>query len=100
MCVGNKRSEARLLVIDGVDALLDLLDTNSRLLRGTVIGCVADLALNPKSHHYLRMWKSDRTMRTLNSMLTTFQSEEETRLGVVKEEGGMIKNIERPLDPE
>ena len=95
--VGNKRSEARLLVNDGVDALLDLLDSGIRALRNRTLGCLADLARNPKSHHYFRIWKSDRNLRTLSAMLCAFHKEEEIRLGAVKEERGVIKDVHKPL---
>merc|ERR1712032_862845 len=70
--MGNKRCEARLFAIDGVDALLDLLDVAPRIMLNQLTGCLADLARNPKSLRFFQIWRSDKTTRSLREMLFNF----------------------------
>ena len=95
--MGNKRCEARLFAVDGVDALLDLLDICPRIMRNQLLGCLADLARNPKSRRFLQIWRSDNTMRPLREMLYHFWTEEEVRLGITNDEMGVLANMDRPL---
>jgi len=95
--MGNKRCEARLFAIDGVDALLDLLDICPRIMRNQLTGCLSDLARNPKSLRFFDIWRSDKTMRSLREMLYNFWVEEEARLGIDNDEMGVLANLDRPL---
>lgn len=96
--VGNKRSEARFVADDGVDALLDLVETAPRLMRGQVVGCTADLLRNPKVVPYAKAWRSDQTGRAVSVALLRLWAEEEERLGVQHGTEGAISNTQRPLD--
>merc|ERR1712025_828386 len=95
--MGNKRGEARLFAIDGVDALLDLLDICPRIMRNQLTGRLADLARNPKSLRFLQIWRSDKTMRSLREMLYDFWTQEEVRLGIANDDMGVLANLDRPL---
>jgi hypothetical protein len=98
-CVGNVRSEARLLADGGIDALLDLVEAAPSTLRPLALTSLADLSRNPISHVCVRCWRSERTGYSAGRMLLTLWQEEETRLGVIHDEQtGAINNFSRPLD--
>lgn len=95
--MGNKRCEARLFAIDGVDALLDLLDVAPTIMLNQLTGCLADLARNPKSLRFFQIWRSDKTTRSLREMLFNFWTNEQSRLGITNDEMGVLANLDRPL---
>ncbi len=98
-CVGNVRSEARLLADGGIDALLDLVEAAPATLRPLALTALADLSRNPISHVCVRCWRSEKTGHSAGRMLLTLWQEEETRLGVVHDEHtGAVNNFARPLD--
>lgn len=98
-CVGNVRSEARLLADGGIDALLDLVEAAPATLRPLALTALADLSRNPISHVCVRCWRSERTGHSAGRMLLTLWQEEETRLGVIHDEHtGAVNNFARPLD--
>ncbi|GMI12631.1 hypothetical protein TrLO_g13021 [Triparma laevis f. longispina] len=97
-CVGNRRSEARLLQCEGQDALLDLLEICPRLMRNQIVGLLADLMLNAKCIPYLTAWRSDRSMVSAVSLLMRLWEEEEVRMKKERVDG-VITNLWRPLGP-
>ncbi|GMH83964.1 hypothetical protein TrVE_jg10224 [Triparma verrucosa] len=97
-CVGNRRSEARLLQCEGQDALLDLLEICPRLMRNQIVGLLADLVLNAKCIPYLTAWRSDRSMVSAVSLLMRLWEEEEVRMKTERADG-VITNLWKPLGP-
>ena len=95
--MGNSKSEARLIKCNGVDALLDLLDVCPRLASNQLIGCLADLTRNASALFDMKIWRSDRSMRSLRRLLVCFWLDEEKRLGIVHMPHGAILNMKRPL---
>ena len=95
-CVGNKRSEARLLQCEGQDALLDLLEICPKLMRNQIVGLLADIMLNSKCVPYLTAWRSDRSMVSAVSLLMRLWEEEEKRLKKERVDG-VITNLWKPL---
>lgn len=96
--VGNRRSEARLLQLEGVDALLDLLEVCPNVMRNQVLGVLADLCRNPKAAPFFRAWKSDLSMKGAAQLLLSLWVEEEDRLGVARNNSGLLNSLDRPLD--
>ena len=94
--VGNRRSEARLPPVDGLDALLALLEVGPRLMRLQVCGVLADLARNPKLISYIRGWRSDKTMRSTCQLLAHAWEDEEIRLGCDRDRG-VLSDTSQPL---
>lgn len=94
--VGNKRSEARLLEVEGQDKLLDLLEVCPVLMRSQITGVLADLSLNKRCIPYLTAWRSDRSMVSAVQLFMRLWEEEEHRLKVERAEG-VVNNLWKPL---
>ena len=95
--VGNRRSEAKFIVEEGVIAMMDLLDVCPDLARGQVIGCLADLVANPRAHPYVQSWRSDSSGKDAAVVLLSLWDAEEERLGVPRGASGTIADPTRPL---
>jgi len=97
--VGNRRSEARFLKLEGVDALLDMVEVCPTLMRPQIVGALSDLLQNPKSVPYFKEWKSDISMKTASQLFLEMWALEEDRLGLSRprETGGIISNLIYPL---
>jgi hypothetical protein len=96
--IGNRKSEARLVDIEGVDALLDLLEVCPVVMRKQLLGVLADLCKNPKASRMFRAWKSDISMKGATSLLLELWEAEEKRNGVSRTDKGLLNNLDRPLD--
>ena len=94
--VGNKRSEARLLSVQGMEALLNMLEVCPVLMRHQIAGLVADLCENPTVVPYVKAWKSDRTMVGAVELLMHVFEDEEVRLAFDRPDG-IIANLWEPL---
>ena len=66
----------RLPIQGGVDAVVDLLESCPPFMRGQVLGCLADLALNANVLPYLKMWKSDHNGRSFGALVLSFWPDE------------------------
>jgi hypothetical protein len=96
--IGNRQSEARLVDIEGVDALLDLLEVCPVVMRKQLLGVLADLCKNPKASRMFRAWKSDISMKGATTLLLELWEAEEKRNGVSRTDKGLLNNLDRPLD--
>ena len=94
--VGNSRSEARLLTVGGMDALLNMLEVCPVLMRHQLTGIIADLCENRRIVPYVRAWRSDRTMVTAVELFCHHFEDEEVRLNVSRPDG-VILNLWSPL---
>ncbi|KAG5183474.1 hypothetical protein JKP88DRAFT_290358 [Tribonema minus] len=63
--VGNRRTEARFLQHEGLDALLDLLEVCPPAMRHQAAALAADLLGNKRARAYARAWRSDSGMLTI-----------------------------------
>ena len=94
--VGNRRSEARMLQAQGVDALLNMLEVCPLVMRHQVTGVIADLCRNERILPYVKAWRSDRTMLSATQLLMRVWEDEEMRLGFQRPDG-VIQNLPQPL---
>ena len=98
--VGNRRSEARLLHLEGVEALLDLLEACPALMRNQVLGVMADLCRNARAPPRFRCWKSSTpSMATAAQLLLGLWVAEEGRLNVPRVKNGLLNSLDTPLGP-
>jgi hypothetical protein len=97
--VGNRRSEARFLKLEGVDALLDMVEVCPRIMQPQIVGTIADLMRNPKAIPYFKSWKSDINMKSASQLFLEMWIAEEARLGLARPQatGGIIANLIYPL---
>ena len=93
---GNNRCEARLLEVEGQDALLDLLEVCPVLMRNQICGVLADLSMNKRCIPYLTAWRSDRSMVSAIQLMMRVWEEEEVRKKVARADG-VINNLWLPL---
>tara|TARA_B100000780_G_scaffold276131_1_gene244113 strand:- start:719 stop:1870 length:1152 start_codon:yes stop_codon:yes gene_type:complete len=96
--VGNKRSEAIFVAEDGVDTLLNLMENVPSSMHRQLLGCIADLMLNPTSRPYFRAWRSDTNLYGAAVMCLRMWAAEEHRLGIHRGPAGVLTNLDRPLD--
>ncbi|CAK4303613.1 unnamed protein product [Aphanomyces euteiches] len=95
--VGNPESEIRLIQSEGVDNLLDLLELCPAMMRGQVLGLLAELCANAKAIAYFQAWRS-RAHYGATQLLLRMYADEEKRLGVERPRDGIVLNLSRPLD--
>ena len=95
--VGNRKSEVRFIDIDGVDALLDLMEQAPASMHRQILGCISDLVRNRRAKSYFRAWRSSTSMRGAAVILLRMWSAEELRLRIKNGEKGMLANLDAPL---
>ena len=94
--VGNPRNESKLAQVEGVDALLDLLEVSEFLLRIKVLRVLSGLLQNQSLITFLSAWRSAKTMRSAAQIFCHCYIDEETRLNCSRE-NGVINNLWCPL---
>jgi hypothetical protein len=57
--VGNKKNETHFLLMDGVDALLELLALAPAVQRKQILSCLTDLMANNEAKRYFHEWQID-----------------------------------------
>lgn len=57
--VGDRKNERKFIEVEGVDAILDIMETIPVVLRAQTLGLLSDLAANEKVHPQIFIWKSD-----------------------------------------
>ena len=95
--VGNKNIESVFAENEGVDALLDLLEISTFVLRIQVLRVLADILLNPMLVSYVNAWRSGKTLRSAAQVLCHCWLDEEMRLNSARGENGVICDIWNPL---
>jgi hypothetical protein len=85
--INNAANEAAFADVEGIDALLDLLETSDFLQRIKVLRVLADLFENARIVPYAHAWRSSRTMRPSVQLITHCWIDEEARLCVSRDEG-------------
>jgi hypothetical protein len=93
----NKRSMLHFIDIEGVGTLLDYLDDCPEVHRRLIISCLCQLLKIPRAKTVFLHWNSHKTMSNASQLLIRIYEEEEKRLGVLYEQGGILKDPRRPL---
>merc|ERR1711865_713285 len=70
------------------------------VMRNQVLGVLADLCRNPKAAPFFRAWKSDISMKGAAQLLLNLWVDEEERLGVARNNNGLLNSLDRPLDAD
>eukprot|EP01041_Mallomonas_annulata_P000888 gene888-1723_t len=95
--VGNRKNEARFAQVEGIDALLDVIEVAPLLIRVQALRLFGDLLNNHRLVTFALAWRSAKTMRSVGQLLAHAWMEEETRLGYERS-NGVICNLWDPLD--
>jgi hypothetical protein len=66
---GNKRSEIHFLDIEGVQILLDLIESCEYTLKRISLSCLTTILENPKSVSYLVAWSSHATAMNASQLM-------------------------------
>lgn len=96
---GNKRSELHLLDIEGVQILLDVIESCEYTLKRIALSCLTTILENPKSISFFVEWSSHSTSMNASQLMISLYKEENTRYGV-RFEKGILQDLERPLLPK
>jgi hypothetical protein len=94
---GSPRNCARFLAVDGMGALLALLESTPPVIHGQLLGCIADTCEYPEAVQELLGWRSDVTSCTAVQIFVQLWRQEEERLNIADATSGLIVNRERPL---
>lgn len=96
---GNKRSELHFLDVEGVQILLDLIETCDYTLKRIALSCLCTILENQKSFQYFMEWNSHKSSLNATQLLIKLYQEENARFGV-RFEKGILLDVERPLLPK
>ena len=96
---GNKRSELHLLDVEGVQILLDLIESCDYTLKRIALSCLCTILENQKSFQYFMEWNSHKSSLNGTQLLIKLYSEENARFGV-RFDKGILLDVERPLLPK
>ena len=94
--IRNRANEASFAQVEGVDALLDMLEVADFLLRLKVLRILADILENQRLVAYAVAWRSRLSMRPAAQLITHSWLDEEARLQASRD-NGVICNIWDPL---
>ena len=95
--VGNPENEAEFAEREGVDALLDLLEISSFVVRLQVLRLLSDVLQNKILVAYANAWRSYSTLRSAAQLFCHCWMDEEVRLDSQRRENGVICDIWNPL---
>ena len=84
---GNKRSELHFLDVEGVQILLDLIESCDYTLKRIALSCLCTILENQKSFQYFMEWNSHKSSLNATQLLIKLYQEENTRFGVRFEKG-------------
>ena len=96
---GNKRSELHFLDVEGVQILLDLIESCDYTLKRISLSCLCTILENQKSFQYFMEWNSHKSSLNATQLLIKLYQEENVRFGV-RFEKGILQDVERPLLPK
>ena len=80
---GNKRSEIHFLDIDGVQNLLNLVETSEYTIKRLALSNLCTILESTKSFKYFVEWNSKKTSVNATQMLIELYAKEDVRYGVV-----------------
>lgn len=91
--VGNKYNEIVFAEKEGLDALFDMLEVSSFLIRSMILRLLSDLLQNKHLVTYAYAWRSFRTVRSIGQLLAHCWMDEEVRLNCTRGPDGVICNL-------
>ena len=94
---GSPRNAARFLAVDGMGALLALLESSPAVLHGQILGCIADTCEYKEAVLEFLDWQSDVSSQTAVQVMVRLWRQQETKLHIADETTGYVVNQERPL---
>jgi len=94
---GSPRNAARFLAVDGMGALLALLESAPAVLHGQILGCIADTCEYKEAVLEFLDWQSDVSSKTAVQVMMDLWRQQETKLHIADEATGYVVNQERPL---
>ncbi len=95
--VGNRAIEAHFADQEGIDTLLDLLETSPFVLRIQVLRLLSNILSNQKLISYVNAWRSPKTLRSAAQVLCHCWLDEEVRLHGERLENGVICDVYHPF---
>jgi hypothetical protein len=95
--VGNRVNETEFAEREGVDALLDLLEISSFVVRIQVLRLISDILQNQMLVAYANAWRSCSSLRSAAQVLCHCWLDEEVRLDSQRRENGVICDVWNPL---
>ncbi|CAH1788088.1 unnamed protein product [Owenia fusiformis] len=94
--VGCYLTEDAFLEKEGVFLLIDLLESCPKNMHNLIIGCLLDLAENPKTVPHIISWRGKEDISAAHLFCDIWRHEEED-IGVEREESGAIADTTKPL---
>jgi hypothetical protein len=91
--VGNKYNEIVFAEKEGLDALFDMLEVSTFLIRSMILRLLSDLLQNRHLVTYAYAWRSFRTVRSIGQILAHCWMDEEVRLNCTRGSDGVICNL-------
>jgi hypothetical protein len=95
--VGNQALEATFAELEGIDVLLELMETSPFVLRLQALRFLSDVLVNKKLTIYANAWRSPKTLRSAAQILCHGWLDEEARVIGVKRLNGIVSDLSRPL---
>ncbi|GLI68965.1 hypothetical protein VaNZ11_013493 [Volvox africanus] len=94
--VPDRKSTAQFLVSQGLDRLLNHLETGNKGHRPVALRLLSDLLENTRSHPFFHEWMSDNNKQTAAHLLLSIWMEEDTLRGMTGPDG-LLSNPSNPL---
>ena len=91
--VENKINEIIFAEKEGLDALFDMLEVSSFLIRSMILRLLSDLLQNRHLVTYAYAWRSHRTVRSIGQILAHCWMDEEVRLKCVRGSDGVVCDL-------
>uniref|UniRef100_A0A061QTH0 Flagellar associated protein n=1 Tax=Tetraselmis sp. GSL018 TaxID=582737 RepID=A0A061QTH0_9CHLO len=90
-----RKNLVRFLAMDGMDALLDILEVGHNSLHPIGLSILADILENPKAHVFFHEWLSSRSGWRAPQLLLWIWKQEDEKRGITRK--GVLTNTARPL---
>ena len=95
--LGYPRNAARFLALDGLSALLALLEATPAVLHGQILGCICDVCEVEEAIPELLAWSSETSGLRTPQVLLQLWIKQEAQLNIAEPGTGFIVNQQRPL---
>lgn len=97
--IGNKRNEEQFIDMDGMFTIFELIEQSDNIHIKLILSCLASLVDNKRSYSYFLQWKSNSNSNidATKLLINIFRSED-SKYGV-KYDNGILKELERPINP-
>lgn len=94
--VGYQITEDAFLELEGAYHLLDLLENAPSGFRNMILGCLLDLADNPKTSAHINSWRGNRD-DTAAHLFCELWRQEEAQMGVCRDDKAGVSDFQKPL---